>query len=147
MKFPCQVDDIATVILTDLIQANEKVKKREKSEKQWRMTTLVTFTTFLIAFLFNSVLHDWPDVVKMTEALLTNQINLVFLIVTIGSYGFLQMKMKKLDKAETDFDQLRRELVRRSEEFWPFPNKLDDKQKVYAWMKQQYGINLYYEND
>lgn len=53
---------------------------------------------------------------------------------------------KKEEKSETDFHKLRCEIIQKSTDLWPQPDKWKARESVFHMMKHKYDINLYFES-
>ena len=72
--------------------------------------------------------------------------HLLFLISTIGLYGYLSIIKNKMDKAEKEFQLLRCEIIAKSKMLWEKESEWKNRHKVFEMMKKNYDINLYHEN-
>lgn len=62
-----------------------------------------------------------------------------------GSFATCLFLKRKEEKAEKEFHELRCEIIDKSTDLWKNPVEWQHRDKVFAIMKKEYHINLYYK--
>ncbi|MED3646752.1 YpbF family protein [Halalkalibacterium halodurans] len=137
-----RVTDVTYVMIEELIVRKEKWDKLEKQLRFWSVLGL--------AFLLLGIIH----VIVLTTSTHTTYLlqfisgNQTFLFVLLGvALSFFQMQFvhKKAEKAETEYEELRKELVERSVELWDTEPLWQKRNETFQHLKDTFDINLYYK--
>lgn len=127
------------------------VKRKKKFDLYSRRHTLAIWGTMVPAFFY--IIYLYMTIAKvysysfaaMFSAFVNDSNNLLFLVVTIGMYGLMNLLKEKKDKAEKEFHELRCEIVDRSKDLWKKEEEWKNRHIVFEMMKKNYDINLYHE--
>jgi hypothetical protein len=82
----------------------------------------------------------------MFSVFVDDSVHFIFLLSTVGLYGYMILLKHKRDKAEKEYHGLRCEIIDRSKDLWKQQEEWKNRHKVFEMMKKNYDINLYHEN-
>lgn len=128
------------------------IKRKKKYEQYKAKHLLVMSCTLFLAFCyllylyFSIVIPYSYSFAAMFSAYVNNSLNLYFLILTLGTYGLMNLFHGKREKAEKEFHALRCEIIDKSKDLWKKEESWSNRHLVFEMMKQNYDINLYHEN-
>jgi hypothetical protein len=141
------LDEVGQVIINDLQKLKKKHQKKEKELKFYKGAMYVIVALFVAYLLIFTVFPHRFYYSSMISVLINNVYHYVFVGLLVTIHYRLKFLDKKVDKAEKEYDILRREVIQRTEELWPEGEKWDNRYLFFKEMKEKYGINLYYENE
>jgi hypothetical protein len=72
--------------------------------------------------------------------------HILVVLLIVGGYATAQYYKKKEEKAETEYHNLRCEVIRKSTELWPQPIQWQKRHEVFSMMKNEFDINLFHES-
>ncbi|WP_442594605.1 YpbF family protein [Neobacillus sp. D3-1R] len=134
-------------------QMLENVVKRKRKFDDFKYTHNITvmitllMTTFFFYYLYKTIVVSYSySFMAMFSAFLQKEINLAFLVITIGMYGMMNLLKAKREKAEKEYHALRCEIVDRSKDLWKKEEEWKSRHKVFEMMKEKYDINLFHES-
>jgi hypothetical protein len=139
-------DYVTKQMLTDVVARKQKFDMVERKLLFWRVMTISMISLFFIyiwAFIIKG--NNYSFAVSISE-ILGNVIHLYILLLAGMGIGFINFYDKKKDKAEKEYHDLRCEIIKKSIELWPLPDKWIYRQEVFEMMKQEFDINLYHES-
>jgi hypothetical protein len=129
------------------------VVKRKKKYDQYKAKHLFTMscTLFLLfcyfIYLYFTVVNPYSySFSVMFSAYVNNSANFYFLIITLGTYGLMNIFREKKEKAEKEFHALRCEIIDKSKDLWKKEESWASRHLVFEMMKKTFDINLYHEN-
>ncbi|MGG5253762.1 DUF2663 family protein [Neobacillus sp. SM06] len=127
------------------------IKRKKKFDKYKQRHNLAIWGTFILAFIYINYLYFTIAKVysysfaAMFSAFVQDSNNLIFLFITIGMYGWMNLLKEKMDKAEKEFHELRCEIVERSKDLWGTEEEWKNRHVVFEQMKKIFDINLYHQ--
>ena len=127
------------------------IKRKKKFDKYKQRHTLAIWGTFIPAFIYINYLYFTIAKVysysfaAMFSAFVKDSNNLIFLFITIGMYGWMNLLKEKMDKAEKEFHELRCEIVDRSKDLWGTEEEWKNRHVVFELLKKNFDINLYHQ--
>jgi hypothetical protein len=151
MEQPIFLLDDKTDPATKQMLENVVKRKRKFDDFKWNhnlsiMLTL-TITTCFLLYLYKTIISNYSySFLEMFSVFLQRDINLWFLVTTIGMYGLMNFLKTKREKAEKEYHALRCEIVDRSKDLWKKEEEWKSRHLVFEMMKEKYDINLYHEN-
>lgn len=151
MEQPIFMLDDKTDPATKQMLENVVKRKRKFDDFKWNhnlsiMLTL-TITTCFLLYLYKTIISNYSySFLEMFSVFLQRDINLWFLVSTIGMYGLMNFLKTKREKAEKEYHALRCEIVDRSKDLWKKEEEWKSRHLVFEMMKEKYDINLYHEN-
>lgn len=135
-----ELSDVGKYLIQEIIERKAEEIRAEKILNRWSYTAIICLVVgggyFLLNFYYSySFIH-----------VLANDI-FMFCIIALFGISLLQVKLAKdkLEKAEEDYDNLRAEMIERSEEIWNTEQLLKDRDYVYELLKKNYDVNLYHK--
>lgn len=139
------MDPVTKRILENVIKRKGKldIYKRRHTITIWITHTLVSLY-FLYIFLTIARNYSYSFAI-MFSAFVKDTNNLLFLVVTVGMYGYMNVTKEKKEKAEKEFHDLRCEIIDRSRDLWNQEEAWENRHLVFEMMKKNYDINLYHE--
>jgi CRISPR/Cas system-associated protein endoribonuclease Cas2 len=144
-KIEKNADPVTKRILENVIKRKSKYDLFKKRHKLAVWITLMLGTLFFIYIYFTIVRNYSYSFEKMFSKFVNNQNNLALLIVTIGTYGYMNLLKGKMEKAEKEFHELRCEIIDRSKDLWSRQDEWENRHFIFEMMKKDYDINLYHE--
>lgn len=149
MEMPIHSLDERTDQTTKQILENVVKRKRKFELYKQRHTKTMWITLFLgllyFVYIYGTIIKNHSDFASMFSAFVKDSNHLIFLLITIGMYGFMNLLKEKMEKAEKEFHELRCEIVERSKDLWKKEDAWNNRHLVFEMMKKQYDINLYHE--
>lgn len=139
-------DLAAKQMLQNVIERKRKFDATEKNLLVTRAITLILLGLFLF--------YIWFFIVKATNYSFSSSISIFFnhslhlfiLLLISSGFGANIYLDKKKEKAEKEYHDLRCEIIKKSIDLWPQPEKWDYRLDVFEMMKSKYDINLYHES-
>ncbi|MGJ9384857.1 hypothetical protein CR203_09730 [Salipaludibacillus neizhouensis] len=123
-------------LVNAIIKAKEKETKAQKK--------LVRAGVYLLGILGLSVVYlyvRWMDTYYVSQ-LIADPIILVFILAIGLMFVNLNNKKFSFEKAESDFDRLKEDLIDRSYDIWSTKEKQTE---VYKRLKEEHDINLFHK--
>ncbi|RWR15007.1 DUF2663 family protein [Siminovitchia fortis] len=105
---------------------------------------LYCLTLLFICYTLVIVPNGYSIMNSITALLGTNHLILLFLMAVL-LFGALKFYFEKKEKAETEFHDLRCEIIEKSQDIWN-EEHWPSRHRVFDEMKKKYDINLYYES-
>mgnify|MGYP000937109203 CR=1 FL=1 len=134
-------------------QMLQNVVKRKKKFDQYKakhlfvMSCTLFFTFIYFIYLYLTIVKPFSySFSAMFSAYVGHSANLYFLIITMGTYGLMNVFKVKMDKAEKEFHAIRCEVIDKSKDLWNKEESWSNRHLVFEMMKKQYDINLFHEN-
>ena len=132
-----------------LQQVVERKKKFEALQQKHQMILwgTISVTVVFILYLYVYVMAPYSySFFAMFSAFVNQSNHVVFLLITMGLFGYLTMVKNKMEKAEKEYQLLRCEIINKSKMLWEKESEWKNRHKVFEMMKKNYDINLYHEN-
>ena len=138
-------DPVTKRILENVIKRKNKYDLFKKRHKLAVWITLMLGTWFFIYIYYTIVKNYSYSFEKMFSEFVSNQTNLILLMITIGMYGYMNLLKGKMEKAEKEFHELRCEIIERSKDLWCKQDEWENRHYIFEIMKKDHDINLYHE--
>ncbi|MDQ0219019.1 DUF2663 family protein [Peribacillus cavernae] len=107
----------------------------------------MTMAAMLLVYVYFYIARPYSDsFFDMFSVFVDNDNHFLFLLATIGLYGFMIVLKQMRDKAEKEYQGLRCEIIDKSKDLWKQESQWTNRHKVFEMMKKNYDINLYHEN-
>jgi hypothetical protein len=135
------VDEPTRKMLEALIKRKQKFEQFKKHVFRWRIGCFICFFIFCFT-LYGKSGQSGPVFTNV----LRDSTSLFWIIAIAFSYSASYFFHKKEDKAENEFHKLRCEIIQKSPDLWPMPQKWETRDAVFRIMKETYDINLYFES-
>ncbi|WP_332693448.1 DUF2663 family protein [Halalkalibacter lacteus] len=137
--------EIVKVMLEELVTRKNKLEKMEKAKLRWALFVMLCVAIFL---LFGSRVLTSQQLsfnTNILAAIIGHP--LILALMLLLSIGFFQLHffVKKVKKAEKEFDELREEFIDRSSELWPNDTDWESREALYSFVKKEHDINLYHK--
>lgn len=132
-----------------LIKCVEKKRKFDKLDTQLKFVTwLSIFITFFITYYFYKTIYVPYSYSfdALFTAFVSKKINGYILLILIGFFCYMKVLKDQKEKAEKEFDELRREIIDKSKDLWKKDEAWETRHIVFEMMKREYDINLYHES-
>lgn len=141
-----RTDPATKQILINVVKRKQKYDQLKQRHMLIMSCTLLILFVYLI-YLYYSIVGPYNySFAKMFSAFVDDSLNLFFLIMTVGSYGLMNLFRNKRDKAEREFHALRCEIIDKSKDLWRKEEAWNNRHLVFEMMKKHYDINLFHEN-
>ncbi|RFU69067.1 YpbF family protein [Bacillus sp. V59.32b] len=127
----------------------ERKRKFDKAKRNHLISIWVSLgmAAILLLYIYFYIARPYSySFFAMFSAFVDQSNHFIFLVVTIGLYGYMNLLKTKRDKAEKEYQGLRCEIVDRSKDLWKQEGAWQNRHKVFEMMKNNYDINLYHEN-
>ena len=141
------LDEVGQVIINDLKKLKKKHQKKE-AELTFYKGALILIAALFLAYVFIFTVLPYRFYYSSMISVLINDVyHYIFVGMLVTIHYRLKFLDKKADKAEQEFNALRREVIQRTEELWPEGEKRNNRHRFLKEMLEKHNINLYYEND
>ncbi|TYS68364.1 DUF2663 family protein [Sutcliffiella horikoshii] len=137
-------DEATKQTLQLLVDKKRKQDTFKKREWRWRISCCITlglFLTYIYFFIFKQFSSSSASISYFFDR------SIHFWIVMFITYqiGMIKYLLYKKDKAEKEYHDLRKEMVKRSDDYWSKPADWKQRHHVFDLMKKEFDINLYHE--
>lgn len=139
-------DETTKVMLQELVDKKDKL---DKAEKNHRFHVFISFgLAVILLYNFYNTLGQFVTIRLDTLQMIFSQNNLNFILVILLILDFAWLKVAKgrCTKLETEFHQLRIEICDKSKDLWKSDEAWSGRNHVFAVLKNEFDINLYYES-
>lgn len=140
-----RTDPATKELLQKVVMKKQKFDRYKKRHHYSIWCTMLLMTLYLI-YLKMTVVQTSVHFAAMFSAYVNDSINLYFLVLTVGSFGLMNLLKEKREKAEKEYHDLRCEIIDRSKDLWKKEDEWKNRHLVFEMMKQKYDINLYHES-
>lgn len=141
-----QTDEPTKQMLQNLVDRKRKFDKFKQKCFFYQMFTFITLIGFM-AYLYRFVVQPSGGNIGYVFSSFVNETLHTFLVLTIvGGYATSLYFKKKEDKAETEYHNLRCEIIKKSPALWPQPFHWQKRNEVFKVMKKEFDINLFHES-
>jgi hypothetical protein len=145
-----QLDERTDPATKQMLQNVVKRKKKFdefKAKHLFVMSCTLFFTLIYFIYLYLTIVKPFSySFSAMFSAYVGNSANLYFLIITMGTYGLMNLFRGKMEKAEKEFHAIRCEIIDKSKDLWNKEEAWNNRHLVFEMMKKTYDINLFHEN-
>lgn len=130
---------------------NVVIKKRKfmQIKKQHQLITWLAIICFIFyLYYFYHVIYS-PNSYSMLavfSSFITDDYNPYLVALTIGVYGFMIVWKQKKDEAEEKYEDLRCEIIDKSNDLWKQEKAWQNRHLVFEIMKSHFDIDLYNES-
>ncbi len=141
-----QTDPVTKQMLINVVK-RKQILEQYKKKHHFAMYCTIFLTLGYFIYLYITVVKPYSySFSSMFTAYVSNTVNLYLLIITMGTYGLMNVFRQKRDKSEKEFHALRCEIIDKSKELWKKEESWNNRHRVFEMMKKTYNINLYHEN-
>jgi hypothetical protein len=138
-------DPVVKQMLHNVVSRKKKFDEYKRRHVVALYLTLFFSACYLI-YLYVTIVTPYSySFASMFSAFVNNSLNLYSLILTIGTFGLMNLFREKKDKAEKEFHDLRCEIIDKSKDLWKKEEAWNNRHLVFEMMKKTYDINLYHE--
>lgn len=137
-------DDATKKTLQLLVAKKRKFDQFKKREWRWRLSTFFTLGLFLI-YIYYFIVGQSTSYSEMFAYFFDRSIHLPIVMFIGCQIGMIKYLLYKKDKAEKEYHELRKEMVKRSDDYWSQPEEWKQRHQVFEMMKREFDINLYHE--
>ncbi len=144
--FPAEfsLDEVTKEMLLAVIERKRKweyLKKRTLLLQVAAFAGLAVFSLYIV--LNGAAFGTWSERFAWFFAA---PVHVSFLLFLCTLYWAAVYYKGKSEKAEEEFHALRCEIIQKSIDLWKEEEQWNKRHQVFAWMKREYDINLYYEH-
>jgi len=137
-------DEATKRTLQLLVEKKRKQDTFKKREWRWRISCCITLGIFLI-YIYFFIFRHAPSYSDGISYFFDRSIHF-WIVMFIGvQIGMIKYLLYKKDKAEKEYHDLRKEMVKRSDDYWSKPVDWKQRHQVFDLMKKEFDINLYHE--
>ncbi|WP_172971044.1 DUF2663 family protein [Bacillus sp. THAF10] len=137
-------DEATKRTLQLLVEKKRKFDGFKKREYRWRIACCVTLGIFIM-YIYIFIVQNAYSAANGFSYFFDRSIHF-WVVMFIGfQLGMIKYLLYKKDKSEKEYHELRKELIRRSDDYWPIPSDWKQRHQVFDMMKKQFDINLYHE--
>ncbi|WP_059103507.1 DUF2663 family protein [Shouchella shacheensis] len=131
---------VASVLLEELVLRKAKLDKMERGRMYAGLSVLASAVLLLVLISRTITMRSLP-----LAELTATPLRIAVLLVLAGALARLTTLSKKAKKKENEYDDLRAEVIERSEELWYDDDDWAERASVFAAMKERHDINLYHK--
>ena len=126
-------------MIDELIVRKKKVEKLERTRNQ----TGISLFILLIGLLFFG--FDWTGYGLLGLPIhVKGSFGMLLFVCAAAGVARLMHVTKKTDKADHEFEELREELIQRSEDFWKDDHNWKQRETIFKQLVERYDINLFH---
>jgi DMSO/TMAO reductase YedYZ heme-binding membrane subunit len=139
-----KISDLSKTTLLLLMKKKDKENKMQKALNFIGIITIVIIVVFTTYFYYKLRVNG-----GLGSSVLTFIVSDIVILGFLAVLSFLLYSMsyfkRKFDKAEKDVDKIREDIMDRSTEFWKTKEELQERYKVFAYLKDKEDINLFHK--
>jgi succinate dehydrogenase hydrophobic anchor subunit len=144
-SFDNDVPEVARKAVNELIERKREEARCKSAVVKTGLFLVMVFAVFLFYILSaKQELFSQFSFDAFRGAFSDPFIWLLFLGLIVGFFR-LQYVTKEYEEADEDYEALRTELIERSEELWSEPVEWQNRHRVFAFLEEEYDINLYHK--
>ncbi|CAG9623503.1 DUF2663 family protein [Sutcliffiella rhizosphaerae] len=137
-------DEATKQTLQLLVNKKRKFDNFKKRELRWRIACCLTLGLF-IGYIYYFLFHQSYSTAASISYFFDRSVHL-WIVMFIGfQLGMIKYLLYKKDKTEKEYHDLRKEMVKRSDDYWSQPEDWKQRHLVYDMMKKEFDINLFHE--
>mgnify|MGYP001371862043 CR=1 FL=1 len=144
--FPSEfsLDEVTKEMLLAVIEKKKKWERLEKRATVLQAASFIGVAVFLLYVIANAAaVATWGERFAWFFATPAH----IFILLLLCTVYWTAVYYKgKSEKAEEDFHALRCEIIQKSIDLWKDEEQWNGRHRLFAWLKQEYDINLYYEH-
>ncbi|HET7657904.1 MAG TPA: DUF2663 family protein [Bacillales bacterium] len=145
-QFGSHVDEATLKVINELIDRKQDEIRWESSVTRTAIYLLVMFSAMVLYLLFFKQGSDFSPTLKgFREVLVSDPPFMIFSIGLIAGLIRLRHVSKEHEDADDDFEELRLELIERSEEFFSQQEQWHNRHHVFNYLQKEYDINLFHK--
>lgn len=137
-------DEATKQTLQLLVNKKRKQDTFKKREWRWRVFCSVTAGLFLV-YVYFFIFHQSPSYSASISYFFDRTVHFWIVMFIAFQLGMIKYLLYKKDKAEKEYHDLRKEMVKRSDDYWSKPTDWKQRHQVFDMMKKEFDINLYHE--
>lgn len=144
-QFDKQISEVTRISLNELITRKQEKNRCQRAEIKAVFFLMVMFIIFL---LYTSIMKPtFLSYFTLGSLQMLASDPIMLLCGASMLFGFMQIQYysKKYKEADNDYESLRCELIDRSEELWPNTEQWNNRHLFFAFMNEEYDINLYFK--
>lgn len=146
-----KLDEFITDQATKRMLQNVVDRKRKfdtlKKKHFWTTMVALLLGFFLIVYVYYYYIVPYSySFFDMLMSFVKETRSFLYCAAALGTYGYMLVLKRKMDKAEKEYHALRCEIVDRSKDLWKQENAWKARHHIFDIMKKEYDINLYHEN-
>lgn len=139
-------DEPTKKMLDNLVERKNKFELYKMKCFRAQFVTFVLLMGFIV-YLYTFIIKPSGDQVgQIFHKIFDGPFHIFIVLSIVGGYATAQYFKKKEEKAETEFHNLRCELIRKSTELWQKPSQWQNRHEVFTMMKKEFDINLFHES-
>ncbi|WP_257347757.1 YpbF family protein [Pseudalkalibacillus decolorationis] len=142
------ISGVTVEVIDQLIDRRKKEQKYEQTLLKWSLSLFVViFFTFLYVYFYKLrlVQQSFFSTKGMFEFIIQDKLLLVMTVAGLTCLIQLFAYKKKHQKAENEYEELRKTTIERGEELWEKPVPWKHRHEVFDWLKNEHDINLYHK--
>lgn len=139
-------DDPTKQMLHELVKRKKKYESYKQKCLTWQVITFGLCVLFVIYLYFTLYIPLNGQISSILTAFIGEKRNGIFVLIIGASYAFILYFKKKEEKKEKEFHALRCEIIDKSTDLWQTEETWKERDRVFAFMKRKYDINLYFES-
>ncbi|HET7578587.1 MAG TPA: DUF2663 family protein [Bacillales bacterium] len=144
-QFGKRISEVTLRVLNELVERKLEEKQCKSAVTRAGLFLMMVFVAFL--------LYIWSARERLFDGFSLAAFSAAFsdpflwILAAALLFGFfhLQHVSKKYEDADEDFEELRCELVDRSEELWSDPEQWKNRHHVFLYLEKEYRINLFHK--
>ncbi|KMJ59787.1 hypothetical protein AB685_02680 [Bacillus sp. LL01] len=137
-------DEATKQTLQLLVNKKRKQDTFKKREWRWRLSCCVTVGLFL-AYIYFFIFQNSPSYSVSISYFFDRTLHFWIVMFIAFQLGMIKYLLYKKDKAEKEYHDLRKEVVKRSDDYWSEASDWKQRHLVFDMMKKEFDINLYHE--
>lgn len=142
-----RLTDYATKVMLQNVIKRKKAYEEFKRRHFWTTLAMLVLSLLFIVYVYITFVKPYSySFFDMFMRFISQSSSLFYSLVVFGTYGYMLILKKKMDKAEKEFHALRCEIVDRSKDLWKHEEAWKERHKIFKVLKDNYEINLYHEN-
>ena len=146
LKLDERTDPATKQMLQNVVKRKKKFDEF-KAKHLFVMSCTLFLTLIYFIYLYLTIVKPFSySFSAMFSNYVSNIANLYFLIITMGTYGLMNLLRGKMEKAEKEFHAIRCEIIDKSKDLWNKEESWSSRHLVFEMMKKTYDINLFHEN-
>lgn len=125
---------------------NKKRKQDTFKQREWRWRLSCCFSVGLfLGYVYLFIFRQSPSYSTSISYFFDRSVHLWVVMFIAFQLGMIKYLLYKKDKAEKEYHDLRKEMVKRSDDYWSKPADWKQRHQVFDMMKKEFDINLYHE--
>ncbi|MDQ0161503.1 DUF2663 family protein [Aeribacillus alveayuensis] len=139
-------DSQAKQMLQELVKRKRVYEQVKNRCKGWQFLFFILTSLFFLYLYFFLYVPYNGQIGFVIHAFITESKHIFYILLLGSCYGMIFYYKKKEEKKEKEYHELRCEIIEKSTDLWKSDDAWREREDVFAMMKQQYDINLYFES-